>query len=382
MGLLNKKWICLNVCFIIFIQSIAAQQNHFIYLQTENNQPFYIKWSKKVLSSSASGYLIIPKLQDGNYDLVIGFPKNEWPEQNISCVISNKDAGFILKNFGNNTWGLFNLQTMEIINATPKSIENLQKIINKDSIVISDSLKAINRNESQTVNINVEPQPQLEKSIADTLKNTISVKRIMATDSNEGSERIYIDKVDDKWDTVRIFIPVEEIKIFNKPVEILKGSVKQLDNKLEKTDDITEVKTKVITDTFSNPLNKRVKDENQPEIKNVIIDTIPSTTKTVLPNSDCRNLASEDDFYKLRKKMAAETGTDGMVNAAKKIFKSKCFTTEQIKNLSLLFLSDEGRYKFYDAAYPFVTDTYNYSALEVLLKDNYFKVRFKAMLRH
>src|SRR5882757_6295280 len=89
--------ICLSV-------SAHAQQNHFKYIQADNRQPFYIKLDKKILSSSASGYLIIPKLQEGNYTLTIGFPKNEWPEQNVTCSVNKKDAGYLLKNFGDKGW--------------------------------------------------------------------------------------------------------------------------------------------------------------------------------------------------------------------------------------------------------------------------------------
>lgn len=80
--------------------------------------------------------------------------------------------------------------------------------------------------------------------------------------------------------------------------------------------------------------------------------------------------------------MAAENGDDDMVAAARKVFKTKCFTTEQVKNLAVLFLKDEGRYKFFDAAYPFVSDSYNFPELEHQLSDEYFITRFKAMVRH
>ena len=107
-----------------------------------------------------------------------------------------------------------------------------------------------------------------------------------------------------------------------------------------------------------------------------------STVKPVMLNSDCKATAGEDDFLKLRKKMAAENNDDDMVTIAKKAFKSKCYTTEQVKNLSVLFLKDEGKYKFFDAAYPFVTDAYNFASLETQLTDSYFITRFKVMLRH
>ena len=80
--------------------------------------------------------------------------------------------------------------------------------------------------------------------------------------------------------------------------------------------------------------------------------------------------------------MNAEDNPDDMIVVARKVFKTKCFTTDQVKNLSALFLKDEGRYKFFDTAYPFVSDSYNFGSLESQLTDNYFITRFKAMIHH
>jgi len=81
--------------FILFCGLFAkAQQVHFIYLQTENSQPFYVKLDKKVVSSSSAGYLILPKLIDGDYKLSVGFPKKEFPEENFQITIDKKMKAF------------------------------------------------------------------------------------------------------------------------------------------------------------------------------------------------------------------------------------------------------------------------------------------------
>ncbi|MEJ7675936.1 MAG: hypothetical protein WKF59_25370 [Chitinophagaceae bacterium] len=48
--------------------------------------------------------------------------------------------------------------------------------------------------------------------------------------------------------------------------------------------------------------------------------------------------------------MVTEKNDEGMIKVAKKNFKTKCFTTEQIKNLSVLFIKDDGKYMFFDTA--------------------------------
>jgi len=72
---------------LFFSLSIQAQQNHFIYIQADSRQPFYVKLDKKIYSSSASGYLILSRLQTGEYNLAVGFPQNEWPEQILHCAV-------------------------------------------------------------------------------------------------------------------------------------------------------------------------------------------------------------------------------------------------------------------------------------------------------
>lgn len=79
--------------------------------------------------------------------------------------------------------------------------------------------------------------------------------------------------------------------------------------------------------------------------------------------------------------MAAESSDDNMISEAKKVFKSKCFSTRQVKNLGSLFLTDEGRYKFFDAAYAYVSDLNEFPSLQTELKEEYYINRFKAMLR-
>ena len=103
--------------------------------------------------------------------------------------------------------------------------------------------------------------------------------------------------------------------------------------------------------------------------------------KMEMINSDCKSLAADTDVDKLRIKMLAENNVDDRIAAARKYFKTKCFYTKQIKSLSELFLSDEGRYRFFDAAFPFAIDTDNFKGLVALLSDEYFVNRFKAMVR-
>jgi hypothetical protein len=78
--------------------------------------------------------------------------------------------------------------------------------------------------------------------------------------------------------------------------------------------------------------------------------------------------------------MAAAGDEDEMLSLAKKQFRSRCFTTEQLKNLSSLFLSNQGKYKFFDQAYDHVSDMELFSTLGAEIGDAYYLKRFKALI--
>ena len=109
---------------------------------------------------------------------------------------------------------------------------------------------------------------------------------------------------------------------------------------------------------------------------------LPRVVKSSTTNSDCKAFATNEDFLRLRKKMASENSNDRMVQVAKKVFRTKCFSTEQIRNLSYLFLTDEGKYMFFDAAYAFTSDSDQYQLLKSQLKDDYYIKRFDAMIHN
>ncbi len=440
----------LPTLFLSFIcLFVTAQQNRFIYLQTENKQPFYVRLDEKLLSSSASGYLILSKLQEGTYKVVVGFPKNEWPEQQVTLRVEKRDVGYLIKNYGDKGWGFINLQTQNItmsggivpheevpvlpkqtdlFSTTLANVVNDTTILEKD-LVIEPPVKKPEESNAVTDQKSTEPLPFVRSVVTRKLRKT----------GKAGTDFVYIDKSGDQADTIRIFIPLDKIekkgsvdsvivadvKVPEKkddPVQVVdskksevqpaveekKEEPKKEEPKKEEIKNEEQKKEEVKKDESKtdepksdepkkvDPPKEEVKKEEykkydpnekplypQPDDKKFIDfdkkDTV-SKMKFGMINSDCKSFASENDFFKLRKKMAAETNDENMVKVAKKIFKSKCFPTEYIKNLSALFLKDEGKYMFFDAAYPFVSDSDIFPTLESQLTDSYYINRFKAMI--
>ena len=499
----RMKKILTSLIFSVSCFLVNAQQNRFIYLQSENRQPFFVKLDNKTLNSYPLGYLIIPKLDDGLYSLVIGFPESN-NEQEFNCSIKNKDVGFIIKNAGEKQWQLLNVQTLSVIipgdivtkpviayekETDPfstmlanvvhdstilrkdvnkeilaeKSKEQNQKdsannivsnndvaIAKPDNTLMSDSAKKDIAKEIPSVKPDKQDQKDTIKTIvsntdvavtkpdstlmSDSSKKDIAkeillekpneksqidtsdsiattrdvwtskldkieitktekiniskdsgysinpnndivllrsvIKRKLKKSNKDGIEMIYVDDYGNTKDTIRIFIPSDKKKQNDEEIKITEPVVTspvtqpviQPDNKQN------------VSDKPDNKISEPEKEIIKPTVKEPVFINSP------MINSDCKNFATEEDFLKVRKKMVTENNDDGMIKAAKKFLKSKCFTTEQIKNLSVLFLKDEGKYMFFDAAYPFASDSDQYYTLEKQLSDAYYITRFKAMI--
>lgn len=100
-------WACLLLCGRLW----AQDQLHYVYIQSEKGQPFYVKHNGKVLSSTDRGYIIIPRLETGTAPITVGFADKESKEAQFNLRITKSDQGFLLKQSGEAGYSLYNLQT-------------------------------------------------------------------------------------------------------------------------------------------------------------------------------------------------------------------------------------------------------------------------------
>lgn len=381
------------ILFACLLLSLAfntyGQKKHFIYIQAESNLIFYVKLEDHLFSSSDAGYLIIPGLAEGIHELSIRFPKNEWPQQNVTCILKEADAGYLLKNFGDRGWGLINLQTMQAVMTKKDIVSNagLSYEIATDSFsivlasVVNDpGILKRPKNLKDTQAVAIKPAKGVGELVVTEKAKTdlpdgktgaplLSVNSDIVKlkkDSIPGRLNItYLDLSGNNQDTVLISIPVDSMK------------VKEVKRKMpeQKKDTVNRSNTKFLDIELPNP-NLRT------DTAAVLTDTMPDKSMKSVPQSTrCKKTATEKDLLSLRKQMAAALEESDKIVVALKKFRSVCFSTGQIKNLGGLFLSDEGRYKLYVAAYPFVSDLSEFNSLESQLKDEYYILRFKAMIR-
>lgn len=398
-------------CLCIFSTCLFAQHNHFVYVQSDNKQPFYVRLKDKLYSSSASGYIILPKLQAGEQLLSFGFLNNEFPNQNISINISGQDLGYLLKNFPGRGWGLFNIQSMDVLMANnaakPAAAAQTETRTDAFSTTLADVVNTPSIKEVEKATVKQEPkketstpaapvvkaaEPKTEIVSAPTQKSIETaaptgvmsvIKKNSSTQSATAIAMQYFVTDDFGSDTVDVEIaiipakaesvtpaepPVVKTEIQPKPVETPRSEEPKfinIDLPNPNTDNSSK-ETSASKTAAPKPISPA--NENQGKLEMI--------------NSDCKAMANDDDFLKTRKKMTSQKSDDAMVESAKKLFKQKCYSTEQVKNLSVLFLKDESKYKFYDAVYPFVYDSKSFKQLETTLTDEYYISRFRSMIRN
>lgn len=408
------KKLTLAILLLVVSFTVYSQKVYFIYLQTENEQPFFVKMNDKVYSSSGSGYLILSKLRDTICDFSLGFPQNKWPERNFSVAFNKRDHGYLLKNFGEKGWGLFDLQTLAIQMpvAITSTTENKTTQQTNDVSPFTEILSKAS-NDPSLKEKSVEQVPSEKK--ADTVKTETEKKSepkvettIFAEVKKEEPQKKAEEMTTEKKEEPKAEIKEEPVQrdTFNHE-DVYKQSVVTKKSESSTTegfglifiDQISNETSDTIRLLIPNPKPVIVIPSQQPVVEKKFLEISTDSVKAETPETvqkvtnepvavkkaekgNCTEQANEADFFNLRKIMAGVMGDDEMVAEAKRIFKTKCFSTEQIRNLSLLFLNDAGKYKFFDAAYEYVTDAFNFGSLQRELKDEYYINRFKAMLRN
>ena len=400
--------------FVVIALAGQSQRQYYVFVESENSQPFYVRLGEAIHNSSGVGHVIVSQLIDSTYTFEIGFPKDQYPSNQFVIRINKKDHGYQLKNLTGKGWVLFDYQTAELLYPVKKEgiAQSGYSLVKKEdgfARLLSEVVNDTSVLYSIVYEKPIEPVVKKEKVVAQdtalkkedvvTKQNTEPLKEVPALvgvsligqkQSDSGRQMTFKD---DK-DSVSIFIPVEQEvqKQTAAPQDDDKKKQSETDNKKENSNQPNNIKQEAVAvvpivtaDSVlkkSEPaVSKEAIDSSHKVVQEKTVDTASQQKKLVLLNSDCKAIAWDNDVDKLRIKMLGEKDVDNKITLARKIFKTKCFSASQIKGLTELFVTDQDKYKFLDAAYPFVVDTDNFKQLSYLLSDDYYVKRFRTMVR-
>lgn len=356
---------------------LHAQDRFFLYVQTDNEQAFYARVQGRTLSSSASGYLILPRISDSSLSLTIGFPKRLFPEQTFHIKDIRSDKGFVLKNTPDKGWILADMQSSVALLASsaeaprasdPPARSSADPFSELLSTVINDSSL------SETPIVRNPPVPSSKPELPvkqPSIRDTQSVQAPKPIPQEAAQKPVVAV---DATPSVKTDDAGSQGKGSRKILEQIDGTGVQIVYSDETSAGITDtISVWIPKDKSPGPAPRAV----SARTTTVTGDTAQSAAKMIPDRTDCKSFVSATNLALLRRRMEALTDEDAKVALALRSFRESCFSTEQIRNLLMVFGREEGRFKLLDAAYPYVSDPSKFTELESVLKDSYFIYRFR-----
>ncbi len=386
-----------------------CQEEYFVLIQADSYQPFYARLGERTFSSTATGHLILSKLKDSTYTLTIGFPKNLFPEQQFSITINKKDYQLQLKNQEDKGWGLYDPHSLEGIvpvkGDTPVRSISAAGIKREDAFsrlmagVVNDTAVMYNTfmdegastggplpvgqrlrdtGRRETSSGSFIPEPGFHSVTVSGRVSKAFIEKISEFRSGLLMKLVFIDHgKEGLMDTILVQIQVDSL-----PLPETGGGIPGLHSGTVQGLSTTSAHIPAGKGQAYSVHNKILADSASRQVFNTcrqVPHPVDGNSGPSLVNSDCRKFASDNDIDKLRIRMMA-SGTDGdKITIAKRLFRTRCLASRQVKALHELFGSDEARFGFLEAAYPFVSDTDQFKKLDSLFTDPVIIKRFKKM---
>lgn len=423
-----------------FTCAVAQQQKakeFFVYIQNENGTPFYVKEKNNtVLSSSHAGYIIIPQLSKGNYVFTIGLSGDQVAESAFEIHLNGEgDKGLLLRE-GAGQLALYSLKDFKEIPPIAVASAPGNRIVNEptpppSSSVVSDQSPAEQPSTEQQPTDSTEVDQ--EETVAAAPKDSGGtdafsrmLNKIMGTTKKPAVATVPPHNPQTTDSALHTLVMSNNSGIISHPraesnnpdsIRNTSGESQVVNNNTAQSADMGNSSTNNAAHNAPPSISPSVRNDGLQFIsflpdssrKNSIpvtrtatkdastaslpavsspTETISSpikkdtTSQVVMNNSDCQQMASEDFFQKIRRKMASRSGDEGIFRMAEKYFSDgTCFSTQQIQSLTYLFMTDEYKFKFLELAYPHTYDTNHFSSLIKTLGNDYYRGRFKAMVR-
>jgi hypothetical protein len=369
-------------------QGLSAQ--HYIFIEADGQQPFYLKQGNTTKSSSAAGFLIIPKITASEMEFSIGFPKNIYPEVSFYISGTDRDRGFQLKMMEGQGWSLFDRTSLEVIKGgvpkaspielqLPKKEEGsfakllatatddqslLERMPKKDSIKKASPGKSITKAEVTAV----ATKSGLKDSLGKKEKVILPEMSLSAQMENADVKRlVYVEKtVKGGSDTINVEIEKKKTVEVTEPLAtpkdstLIPSSPKTIASPSGSSDSIAQL-NKPGADTDSSKANIQVSKASP-----IIVCDRP--------------IADYKDIRALQKKLLGISSEDEQRNYAVKAFGQKCYNTKQALEIGWFFLEETSRLQLFKALKPLIADKASFGNLEASFLKEENIIAFRALV--
>ncbi|GAC1532798.1 MAG: hypothetical protein NVS3B15_13270 [Sediminibacterium sp.] len=187
---------------LLIARNSEAQHAHYIYIQSENNQPYYVQVRGNTYSSNETGYLLIPQLPRGEYSMRIGFPKS-MIEYGFNFSMGEEDRGFSLKQAVDNSWTLFDMVSFSAV----KGIMMQEVKADKESEVDPAGAKKTAQKEGVIPVAAAAGEGGTAVIKVKKTEKVPGVQKIYEKTGPDGIDQVYVVQNGNRADTVILFIP-------------------------------------------------------------------------------------------------------------------------------------------------------------------------------
>ena len=407
---LDRFWILLILLLSTASLTSVKAQDNYVYIQHEDKTPFFVVLQGKKYRSNATGYLLISKIANTNNELLLGFGNDQNPSYAFNYHPQGKDGGLTLKKNAAGDYGLYNIKPNKpkTNNTTDAFGQMLASVVDDSTLTVNDAMAATTTSSTKIptqASINSTDTTPTLTTIADTTTSiTRSIVKSKEVEDSTSTTVTFLESYGDVTDTITIRIEkaTDISEALKKQVVSLtinrnepsqptaKDTIPASLTANEKTD------TNTTTTATKAPPTDTVATNNSPKgvAGNPYFQPAPDTVATSEKSNSstptvtrpasgatCKISASNDDFVKLRKRMVSNGVEAKMIVIAQKVFGEKCFTVEQIKQLGIMFLTDDGRYNFFEMAFAYTIDVVGFATLETQLIQSTNKEKFMQLIR-
>ena len=211
---MRRMWIqsVISISFVMMCV-FPTRAQHFAFIESESQQPFFVKYNGGVMSSTPSGFLMLSGIMESAIEIVIGFPGAGTPQTQFSITGLDRDRGFYLKKGESGGWILMDRNDMSMLRGSkvePPVNSQSQPITspanaNKPKDVVA--VKDVSRNEQKAVTKKTSP-PSAPPSVSPSIRSLLPlISYLNLVENDSYLSRMYIERPNrGKTDTVIIEI--------------------------------------------------------------------------------------------------------------------------------------------------------------------------------
>jgi hypothetical protein len=372
-----KKFFLVAIILLGVFSSSKAQ--HYFFIEADNQQAFYIKKSDSIYSSSANGFLIIPRNIEKTFSITVGFPMNKYPELHFKLEDMDRDKGFQLKNFLEKGWGLFDRASLLVIMQSAAEIKVVESNENKPQLEGGDfanmlseatndkTLLVKGKTALKTAPKNTDPKllPKPVKPVTKPEAKPNQPVQVKTTAVTQVKTEI---KPNQSVQSTPNTITKVKVDSSEKGMLNIKYIDKSADGKADVVDLKIEVSSSQVAKSYADTDDLSNK-QKQIELKNLQNKADSSKLNTQSSGLQAPSIcafpkASEKDIKNIQRKLLGYSEGEEQLYFAVKGYKSKCFTTTQTMEISWFLLNEDMRLAFFKRIVNLIADQENIKLLE------------------